>query len=103
MQIKVLVNTIDYEPVLEYYNYNKSDDEEPLEILNRAEGGFKIAIPKMKNKYVDENLKIRQLRWSMGNLLSMEYIGFTEKQTMLLYESLLYTLKGNVLLIGNNI
>jgi hypothetical protein len=103
MQIKVLVDTLDYEPVLNYYNSNKSEDEEPLEILDRAEGGFKISIPKMKNKYVDENLKIRQLRWSMGNLLSMGHIGFTEKQTMLLYESLLYALKGNVLLIENNI
>lgn len=103
MQIKVLVDRIDYEPVLDYYNSNKSEDEEPLERLDRAEGGFKIAITEKKNKHIDENLKIRQLRWSMGQLLSMEYIGFTEKQTMLLYESLLHALKGNVLLIGNNI
>jgi hypothetical protein len=99
MQIKVLVDTIKYEPILEHYNANKPDDEEPLERLDRLEGGFKIMILEMKNKYVDANLKIRQLRWHEGHLVSMGHIGFTEKQKMLLYESLVFSLKGNVLLI----
>jgi hypothetical protein len=102
MQIKVLVDTIEYQPVLDYYNTNKPENEEPLERLDRAEGGFKIQIPSMKNKSVDENSKIRQLRWSMGTLVSRSgwniYIGFTEKQTMMLYEALVHALRGNVIL-----
>ena len=102
MQIKVLVDTIEYQPVLDYYNANKPEHEEPLEKLDRFEGGFQIQIPSMKNKPVDENLKIRQLRWSSGRLVSQFgwniYIGFTEKQTVMLYEALVHALGGNVIL-----
>lgn len=102
MQIRVLVDTIKYQPVLDYYNANKPEDEEPLEILDRAEGGFQIQIPLMKGKMVDSNQKIRQLRWSNRKLVSQVginyYIGFTEKQTMMLFEALVYALGGNVIL-----
>ena len=99
MQIKVLVDTIKYQPVLDYYNANKPEDEEPLERLDRFEGGFQIQIPSMKNKSVGENSKIRQLRWSRGRLVSyFGLIGFTEKQTVMLYEALVHALGGNVIL-----
>lgn len=102
MQIKVLVDIIEYEDlqkILEYYNSNKSIDEEPLEVLDRCEGGFKIAIPYMKDIMCDENRKIKQLRWSKGYLVS-QYINFTEKEQILLYDSLVYALGNeNVILV----
>ena len=80
MRIRVLSPTVNYEEVLTHYNANKPEDEEPLERLDRFEGGFQIQIPSMKDKIVDANKKIRQLRWSNGRLVSGFYTGFTEKQ-----------------------
>jgi hypothetical protein len=98
--IKVLVGTISYEPVLEYYNSHKEAHEPPLQRLDRVEGGFKIDIPELKDKYIDENYKIQQLRWSRGYLKSMEYFGFNGKQTLLLYHAIANALgENNVLLI----
>jgi hypothetical protein len=97
MQIRVLVDSVNYNDIVTYYNENKPADEAPLERLDRFEGGFKIAIPEMKDAH-DENNKIRQLRWSNRQLLQCGYIGFTKKQTMMLYEALVYSLKGNVIL-----
>lgn len=102
MRIKVSADTVNYDSVIAHYNANKPEDEEPLERLNRVEGGFQIQIAKMKNKSVDANEKIRQLRWSSGCLVSGFHIGFTEKQTILLYEALVHSYgggEGNVLLI----
>jgi len=92
--LKVLVHEISYNPVLEYYNSHKDAAEEPLEKLDRFEGGFKIAITERKNvSYMDPNEKIRQVRWSRGYLKTpIGLYGFTEKQTQLLYESLVHTL-----------
>jgi hypothetical protein len=101
MRIRVLVDTINnetFQKILHYYNNNKTDDEEPLERLDRTEGGFQIKIPSKQNSRVDENEKIRQLRWSNGALVSGFYIGFTEKQIMLLYDALNFALGGSVLL-----
>ena len=96
MTIKVLVDTIDYKPVLDYYNSNKEAGEPPLKILNRKEGGFEIELPENQWKkdymgFVDANGKIRQLRWSEGRLVS-NYISFTAKQGILLYEALVHSL-----------
>jgi hypothetical protein len=101
MPIKVLVDSINkdtFQKILDYYNSNKPSDEEPLERLDRCEGGFQIKIASKKDIICDENEKIRQLRWSKGYLLPMFYIGFTEKQEILLYEALVYGLNGNVIL-----
>uniref|UniRef100_A0A6C0JWE9 Uncharacterized protein n=1 Tax=viral metagenome TaxID=1070528 RepID=A0A6C0JWE9_9ZZZZ len=105
MRIKVLVPTISYTPVLEYYNSHKDADEEPLQVLDRAEGGFKIDIPERdiperNGYYMDSNYTIQQLRWENGFLKSMGYIGFSEKQTLLLYHSIANAIgENNVLLI----
>lgn len=91
MQIKVFVDEIDNKKtkkVLDYYNSNKLDDEEPLQILDRCEGGFKIQISYMKNQMCNENDKIKQLRWHRKYLTSKNYIDFTYKEKMLLYEAL---------------
>jgi hypothetical protein len=106
MSIKVLVNTIsdtEFQDILEYYNLHKSENEYPLQILDRAEGGFKIDLPQNKWKinhilnYSDDNDKIRQVRWKRGYLFSGLYIGFTKKQYKLLYEALAFVLKHNVI------
>jgi hypothetical protein len=95
MQIKVLVDEIDdqsCEKILDYYNYNKPYDEEPLERLDRCEGGFKIQISYMKEQFCDENKKIKQLRWHKKYLTSQKYIDFKYKEKMLLFESLVNVL-----------
>ena len=64
MQIKVLLQIIDNDKlneILDYYNTNKPCDEEPIELLDRYEGGFKINLPDMKDRLCDDNQKIKQL------------------------------------------
>lgn len=108
---KVLQNTItkeEIEKVLEYYNNNKDADENPLQRLDRVEGGFQIDIPKekwVKNYYcggfTDANNKIRQLRWNKGQLSSMGYIGFTSKQYTLLCDALVNSLPPGSVVLEN--
>jgi hypothetical protein len=48
MQFKVLQPIITEEEltkILEYYNSKKEENENPLKLLGRAEGGFEIDIP----------------------------------------------------------
>ena len=106
MTIQVLPETIKYEPILDYYNSHKQEGEPPLQRLDRAEGGFKIDLPEEEWEkdpwlgFINENDKIRQLRWSReGYLISCGYKSFTAKQGMLLYEALVYCLPpGSVVL-----
>ena len=103
--IKVLVDTINketFQKILDYYNENKSKDENPLERLDRAEGGFKIGLNEDKwekdySGYVDANKKIQQVRWLDGRLVG-SHISFNMKQYMLLYDALVHSLPGNVIL-----
>lgn len=102
MPIKVTATSIDaetFQRILQYYNENKPNDEEPLERLPRAEGGFQIQIASKKNECCDVNLKIRQLRWWKGTLIPFGHIGFTAKQEAMLYEALVYGLGGGVLMV----
>lgn len=98
MPIKVLVDTICYEDIqhiLDYYNANaqtKLGHSEPLERLDRYEGGFQISIPEMKDVNCDDNKKIKQLRWHRGYLISSYYIGFDKDEEELLYLSLVHVL-----------
>jgi hypothetical protein len=66
--------------------------DEPLERLNRCEGGFQIQISYMKDQYCDPNNKIKQLRWNKGYLSPMKYISFTYKEQKLLYYALVYVI-----------
>lgn len=78
-----------YQPILDYYNANKPEGSQMLEILNRCEGGFKIKLDDYDEiEDNDENNKIRQLRWSNRQLISDIYIGFTDEQLDLLYEAI---------------
>lgn len=95
MSIKVLVHSIEKEKlqlVLDYYNMNKEATDEPLELLDRCEGGFKINLSYLKNLQGNENDKIKQVRWNKGFLTSKGFISFKEKEKMLLYEALAHVL-----------
>jgi len=95
--------------IINYYNTNKDDHDEPIEELNRAEGGFKINIPEKADEKCDSNKKIKQLRWSRKVLrpphsLFGDYISFNEKETLLLFESMKHVLgKATVELVNTYI
>jgi hypothetical protein len=96
--IHVLLGSIDKEQlelILDYYNSNKDILDEPLEILDRCEGGFKIQLAYMKNQFGDPNNMCKQVRWKNGQLISNGYISFTYNETMLLYQSLCHVLGNN--------
>lgn len=90
-------NIINYDKVLNYFNTHKLNDMEPIEKLQRFEGGFSI---KLKN--VDENLdinkRIKQLRWHKKKLVnelfegcnSYCHMGFNIDELNLLYKSLVH-------------
>lgn len=95
MFIQVFVKSIEKEQlqlILDKYNSTKSVLEEPLELLDRCEGGFKIQLSYMKNQFGDPNKMCKQVRWKKGYLISDGYISFTYNETMLLYESLVHVL-----------
>jgi hypothetical protein len=105
--IKVLVQTINketFQKILDFYNSNKEEGEASLKLLDRAEGGFKIELPEKEwekddRGFIDANKKYRQERWCKGRLISSGHKGFTEKQYMLLYEALVFSLEpGTVIL-----
>ena len=91
MPIKVntsIINRDDFVKILEFYNAHKPADAEPIERLDRAEGGFKInkknAVP-----HPEPNNNIRQLRWSYQRLVAYEpYNTLTIEEQGLLYKSL---------------
>jgi len=101
MPIKILVKYLEeYElqKVLEFYNKNKEIDDEPLELLDRAEGGFQIQVPELKNKPIhNPNQKVKQLRWNKGYLLPHfsfheNYPNFTFGEERLLLKSFEYAI-----------
>ena len=98
MTIKVLVPYIEkyqLQLVLDYYNMYKEPSEEPLELLDRCEDGFKINISYLIGEQANENDKIKQVRWSKGCLTSQGFISFKEKETMLLFDALVHVLGQN--------
>ena len=101
MPIQVLLDTITSQQmtdILDYYNKNKLPNEQPLEKLDRIEGGFKINIDYMINELCDDNKKIKQLRWNDGFLLSQYYKSFTKTEEKLLYDALVSVL-GNAYVV----
>ena len=76
------------ERVIYYYNQIKPSHNKVIEELDRCEGGFKIA----EEKYTaaDHNQQIKQLRWNKRKLDPMNYRGFTQEETLRLYQSLVH-------------
>jgi len=99
MPIKVNTSTIkreDFVKILEFYNEHKLTDAEPLEKLDRAEGGFKINAKKAVPHH-EPNNNIRQLRWFYQRLVGYEtYNTLTIEEEELLYKSLKAVLGENM-------
>ena len=98
MKIKVKFNTLNknqLNDVITFFNLNKPCNWNKLEKLDRIEGGFQIRlneeeIKNNKNRILDDNYKIKQLRWNNKKLCSFEYINFNDEELLLLYRSLQY-------------
>lgn len=82
--------------VVKYYNENKLLENNNLQALDRAEGGFKININQCDDVH-QSNDSIKQLRWGRGKILSStvfefsryrEYNDFTNDEKRLLYDAL---------------
>jgi len=91
--IKVKVNvitTIENQEILKKYNELKPPNWPPLEILQRAEGGYQIEIPEKKIiNCANQNDKIKQLRWMDKALMCRScYITFNEKELQLLFRAM---------------
>jgi hypothetical protein len=81
------ISSLQYSQVIEYYNQNKPNNWNPLEKLDRAEGGFQIKLDKVPYN-TDVNYTIKQVRWNNKYLTSGLYIYFSDTETKLLYDSL---------------
>ena len=84
------INNDQYDQVIKYYNENKADDWNPINKLDRAEGGFQIELK--ENEIVNKNIKdpnylIKQLRWS-NKKLTTNFIPFNEQETKILWYAL---------------
>jgi hypothetical protein len=92
MPIRVLLDTIEYEDIekiIALYNLKKDYNDEPLERLDRCEGGFKIRLKDYDNLSGDDNAKIKQLRWQYRYLKPfVGHRGFELKEEIILYESM---------------
>jgi len=79
------------ERVINYYNQIKSSHDSVIEELNRCEGGFKIAEENdIEIESANPNNRIKQLRWKNRKLDPMNFKGFTQEETLRLYQSLVY-------------
>ena len=90
----------EYQAILKKYNEIKPSNWPPLEILERAEGGFQIEIPEKKNiKCANQNDKIKQLRWINKALICRNsHIGFNHVELQLLFRAMHSVLGDNVYL-----
>ena len=86
------ITDIEIKRIIELYNSHKHPDEEPLEELDRCEGGFQIQITELKHIDCGANKKIKQLRWHRKQLISKGNIDFTQKEENLLYNSMVQIL-----------
>ena len=77
----------EFERVIDYYNQIKPSHNNVIEKLDRCEGGFKIA---EEIETGDPNQWIKQLRWNKRKLDPMSHKGFTQEETLRLYQSLVH-------------
>lgn len=93
MNIRVLVLTMNYQAVCEWYNANKEKHWNPLERLNRAEGGFQIKLNDPVCCCIPEsnpNNYIKQLRWSNRRLIiPTGMYGFNSMELELLFKAMI--------------
>ena len=96
MPIRTVLGTIEYAPVLAYYNTHKKEGDAPLERLDRAEGGFYIQkeeIDATDSIQLCKNDTIRQVRWSKRCLIQyLNYDPLTSEEQELLLAALQHVL-----------
>lgn len=93
MHIQVTFDIVNVQPICDYYNSHKKDDQNPLEKLDRAEGGFQI-----KRKFIektgkfydnDANNLVKQARWTKKRLVTPTgHYTFTDEEWQLLYNAM---------------
>lgn len=99
--IKVKVDIIEEnknQEIVKKYNEVKPPNWPPLQILDRAEGGFQIEIPEKKDiKCANQNDKIKQLRWRNKALVGYSrYPTFNQVELLLLLRAMSSVLGDNV-------
>jgi len=99
--IKVRVDVIEEnknQEIVKIYNEVKPPNWPPLQILERAEGGFQIEIPEKKDiKCANGNDKIKQLRWRNKALVGYSrYPTFNQVELQLLLRAMRSVLGDNV-------
>jgi hypothetical protein len=90
MTIRILTNIkeTEYEKILAFYNKYRPETAKPLEILECAEGGFKIEVDYVTPN-IDYNKNIRQLRWFNQRLVKYGlFDSFTNDEEILLFKAL---------------
>ena len=78
--------------VIDHYNQIKPSHNNVIEELDRCEGGFQIAVAVAEEEIGTggANNRIKQLRWNKRTLDPMKYKGFTQEETLRLYQSLVH-------------
>ena len=99
--IKVKIDVIEEnknQEIVKKYNEIKPPTWSPLQILDRAEGGFQIEIPEKKDiKSANRNDKIKQLRWRNKALVGYSrYPTFNQVELQLLLTAMSSVLGDNV-------
>lgn len=99
--IKVKLDVIEEnknQEIVKIYNEIKPPTWPPLQILDRAEGGFQIEIPEKKDiKCANQNDKIKQLRWRNKALVGYSrYPTFNQVELQLLLRAMSSVLGDNV-------
>jgi len=80
------ITLIESQNIVNHYNSIKPPHFSNLEILDRYEGGFQIS----RREDDTINNGIKQLRWNKKKLDRMNYIGFNDDETLLLYKSFIH-------------
>ena len=90
MYIHVNFSSYDSSRVCDYFNRHKPEHTMSLHPLDRAEGGFMIALSDSpENKHLDENRRIKQARWQNKNLFTpVGYYTFTPEEWTLLHQAI---------------
>jgi hypothetical protein len=94
--------------VIDHYNSIKPSHCECIAELNRCEGGFQIPLNETERLVAalalsgpEENDRIKQLRWNRRKLDPLNFNGFNQEETLLLYRALVHVFTESLVVLGN--
>lgn len=94
--------------VLDHYNSIKPSHYGCIAELNRCEGGFQIPLNETEKLVAalamsgpDDNDRIKQLRWNRRKLDPLNYTGFNQDETLLLYRALVHVFTESLVVLEN--